>query len=280
MKDKALVVFQEMDVRRIWHKEEWWFSVVDIMAVLTKSSRPRKYWSDLKLKLKDNENFETSEKIGQLKLRSSDGKYYTTDCANVETLFRIIQSVPSPNANKLKLWLARVGYERIQEIENPELAQERAKKYYELKGYPKEWIEKRLRGIAIRQELTDEWQQRAVNEEKEYAILTNEISKATFGVPIKTHKQIKSLDPKFKNQNLRDHMTDLELIFSMLGEKLSTEATRSKNAQGFDENKEAAKAGGKVAGRARKDAEKSFGIKVVAKNNFLNLKKKKRIGKS
>ena len=192
---------------------------------------------------------------------------------------RIIQSIPSPKAEPFKRWLAQVGYERIQEIENPELAQDRAKEYYELKGYPKDWIDKRIRGIAIRQELTDEWKQRGIEEQREFAILTNEISQATFGVPIKAHKEIKGLDPKFKNQNLRDHMTDLELIFSMLGERLSTEATRKKDARGFTENLDAAKEGGTVAGRARKDAEKTFGINVVSPENSLDLTKKKKIGK-
>jgi len=266
-----LVVFQGKQIRRTWHKEEWYFSVVDIVALLTKSSRPRKYWSDLKLKLRNDEDFEVSEKIGQLKLKAPDGKLRETDCANVETLFRIIQSIPSPNANKLKLWLARVGNERIQEIENPELAQERAKEYYELKGYPKDWIEKRLRGIAIRQELTDEWKVRGVDGGKGYAILTNEISKATFGVPIKEHKQIKGLDPKFKNQNLRDHMTDLELIFSMLGEKVTTEVTKNNDSKGFVECKDAAKRGGRVAGKARVEAEKEIGRKVVSGDNYLEL---------
>jgi len=199
--DKALVVFQGKKIRREWYNNEWYFSVVDVIEVLIDSQRPRKYWSDLKVNLL-NEGFELSDKIGQLKLLSSDGKKYTTDCANTENIFRIIQSIPSPKAEPFKRWLAKVGYERIQEIENPELAQERAKEYYELKGYPKDWIDKRLRGIAIRQGLTDEWKQRGIEEKKDYAILTNEISKATFGVSIKNHKEIKGLDPKFKNQNL------------------------------------------------------------------------------
>ncbi len=269
--NKSLIVFQGKNIRRIWHNKQWYFSVIDIVQVLTESSRARKYWSDLKLKLKQEEDFEVSENIGQLKLKSSDGKYYATDCANVETLFRIIQSIPSPNANKFKLWLARVGYERTQEIENPELAQDRAKEYYELKGYPKEWIDKRIRGIAIRQELTEEWKNREIKTEKEFAILTNEISKATFGIPIQKHKQIKGLDPKFQNQNLRDHMNDLELIFSMLGEKVSTEITKNKDSQGFDECKDAAKQGGNVAGKARIDAEKRIGKPITTRENYKEL---------
>tara|TARA_Y100000310_G_scaffold343533_1_gene451670 strand:- start:60 stop:911 length:852 start_codon:yes stop_codon:yes gene_type:complete len=274
-KDNALIVFEGKDIRRIWHKDEWHYSVIDIIAILTNSQRPRKYWSDLKIKLKNDEDFEVSGKIGQLKLKSSDGKYYATDCANVETLFRIIQSVPSSNANKFKLWLARVGYERTQEIENPELAQNRAKEYYKMKGYPKDWIEKRVRGIAIRNELTDEWKERGVKEGKEFAILTNEISKATFGISVKEHKELKSLDPKFKNQNLRDHMNDLELIFSMLGERVSNEITRKEDAQGYEEVEDASKRGERVAGNARKETEKEIGQPVTSKDNYLTESEKK-----
>src|SRR3989338_5884301 len=276
-KDTALVVFQNTKIRRIWYKEEWYFSIVDVVEALTESPTPRQYWG----KVKDREfmQLELSPIWVQLKLPSSDGKSYETDCATTEALFRIVQSIPSKKAEPFKLWLAKVGYERIQEIENPELAQDRAKEYYELKGYPKDWIDKRLRGIAIRQELTEEWKKRGIEEQREYAILTNEISQATFGVPIKIHKEIKRLDPKFKNQNLRDHMTDLELIFSMFGERLTTEATRKKDAKDFAEGLEAAKEGGIVAGRARQDAEKTFGIKVVSPENYLDLTKKKRIGK-
>ena len=215
-----------------------------------------------------------SDNIGQLKLKSSDGKYYATDCANTETLFRIIQSIPSPNANKFKLWLARVGYERIQEIENPELAQNRAKEYYELKGYPKNWIDKRLRGIAIRQELTDEWKSREVKTEKEFAILTNEISKATFGRTVGEYKEFKQL--KKKNQNIRDHMNDLELIFTMLGEKSTNEITKEKNSKGFNECKESANEGGDIAGRARKDLEKNLGRSIISDDNFLPKQKNKK----
>ena len=277
-KHNALVVFEGKNIRRIWFNDQWYFSIIDIIAVLTDSSIPKRYWSDLKSKLLE-EGFEPYDKIVQLKMPAEDGKFRETDCANTEILLRIIQSIPSKKAEPFKRWLAQVGYERIQEIENPELAQDRAKEYYELKGYPKDWIDKRLRGIAIRQELTAEWKERDVKEGKEFAILTNEISQATFGVPIKEHKVIKGLDPRFKNQNLRDHMTDLELIFSMLGERLSTEATRKKDARGFTENLGAAKEGGEVAGRARKDAEKTFGIDVVSLENSLDLAKKKKIEK-
>jgi DNA-damage-inducible protein D len=276
--EKSLVVFEEKNIRKIWHNEEWWFSVVDIVEVLTESTNPRNYWNMLKSRELEN-GVELYTNCVQLKLPASDGKSYATDCTNTEGAFRIIQSIPSKKAEPLKLWLAKIGYQRVQEIENPELAQNRAKKYYELKDYPREWIDKRLRGIAIRQELTEEWKNRGVEENKDFAILTNEISKATFNVSVKQHKQIKNLDPKYQNQNLRDNMTDLELIFSMLSEKLSTEATRKDDSQGFQENKDSAKKGGAVAGRARKDAEQTFGIKVVSSKNHLDLKAKKKVKK-
>ncbi len=274
--ETKLSIFQGQHIRKIWYNEEWHFSIIDIVAVLTDSSIPKRYWSDLKAKLLE-EGFEPYEKIVQLKMPAEDGKLRETDSANTETILRLIQSIPSKKAEPFKRWLAKVGYERIQEIENPELAQDRAKEYYELKGYPKDWIDKRLRGIAIRQELTEEWKKRGIEEQREFAILTNEISQATFGVPIRIHKAIKKLDPKFKNQNLLDHMTDLELIFSMLGERLTTEATRKKDVGSFTEGLEAAKEGGAVAGRARIDAESTFGIKVVSPNNYLDSTKKKKI---
>ena len=275
--EKALVVFQDKKIRRIWHNEEWYFSVVDVVQALTDSTDAKDYWYRLKKREQESTGTELSTFCRQLKLPSSDGKLYTTDCANTEGLFRIIQSIPAPKAEPFKRWLAKVGYERIKEIENPELIQDRAKEYYELKGYPKEWIDKRLRGIAIRQELTEEWKKRGIGEERDFAILTNEISQATFGIPIKAHKKIKNLDPKFKNQNLRDHMTDLELIFSMLGERLTTEATRKRDAQSFPDSLDAAKEGGTVAGRARKDAEETLGIKVVSSENYFDLAKDKKL---
>jgi DNA-damage-inducible protein D len=269
-KEKSLVVFQNKKIRRIWHEEAWYFSVVDVIEALTDSSNSRNYWNMLKSRELEY-GVELYTICVQLKLKAPDGKMRLTDCANTKSLFRIIQSIPSKKAEPFKQWLAKVGYERIQEIENPELAQDRARKYYEQKGYPQAWIEKRLRNITIRQELTGEWKERGVQEGKEFAILTNEISKATFGVPIKEHKQIKGLEPKFKNQNLRDHMTELELIFSMLGEKVTTE-----DAQGFTENKDAAQKGGEVAGRAREDTEKVLGRHVVSEGNYLELQQEKR----
>ena len=210
--DNKLIIFENKRIRRVWYKGDWWFSVVDVVGVLTESVDGRKYWNKLIQRLRD-EGSEMVTNCHQLKLESSDGKMYLTDCANKEGLFRIIQSIPSKKAEPFKLWLAKVGSERIDEIENPELAQDRARMYYEKKGYSMSWIEKRLRGIAIRQDLTDEWKGRGIEDNKDFAILTNEISKATFGVEIKEHKKLKGLEPRFKNQNLRDHMTDLELIF-------------------------------------------------------------------
>ncbi|MEK6937522.1 MAG: Bro-N domain-containing protein, partial [Nanoarchaeota archaeon] len=218
----ALVVFEGKDIRRIWHNEQWYFSVVDVIEVLTDSPSPRQYWGVLKGRESQLLTF-----CLQLKLPAADGKYYETDCANTESLFRIIQSIPSKKAEPFKLWLARVGYERIQEIENPEIAQDRVKEYYELKGYPKDWIDKRLRGIAIRQELTDEWKNRGIQQEKDFAILTNEISKATWGKTISEYKQFKGLGKP--NQNLRDHMTDWELILTMVSEKATNDITISKD---------------------------------------------------
>lgn len=263
--DNKIIVFEDNKIRRLWHDNEWYFSIADIIGVLTGSTNVRDYWYRLKKREQESSGIELSTFCRQLKLQSSDGKYYSTDCANTESLFRIIQSIPSPKAEPFKRWLAKVGYERIQEIENPELAQERMKELYEQKGYSKDWIDKRLRGIAIRQELTDEWKDRGVDEKIEYAILTNEISKATFGKNVGEHKQFKGL----KRENLRDHMTDLELIFSMLGEKVTTEITQNEDAVGFMECKGAANRGGRVAGNARIDAEKEIGKPIVSKDNYL-----------
>ncbi|CAG0950910.1 hypothetical protein METP3_00206 [Methanosarcinales archaeon] len=219
---EALVVFEGTKIRRIWHDDQWFFSVVDLVAVLTDSANPNNYWKVLK-----HRDPQLVTICNQLKLLSSDGKYYNTDCVNTRNAFRLIQSIPSKKAEPFKQWLAKVGYERVQEIENPELAQERMKQLYEQKGYSQEWIEKRVRGIAIRQELTDEWKQRGIDKNLEYAILTNEISKATFGKTVEEYKNHKNLN----KENLRDHMNDLELIFTMLGEKVTTEITRSKNSE-------------------------------------------------
>lgn len=269
-------LFESKKIRSVWNeeKQKWYFSVIDVIEVLTESNRPRKYWSDLKKKLFAEGFEQLSEKIGQLKLESEDGKKYLTDVADAETLMRLIQSIPSPKAEPFKRWLARVGYERLEEIENPELAQHRMREIYKAKGYSDEWIEKRVRGIAVRDELTNEWKNRGVKEGKEYAILTAEISKATFGLTPSEYKSYKGLTKP--QENLRDHMTDLELIFTMLGEAATTEIARNKNAQGFSENKKAAKEGGSVAGKARKDLEKKSGKKVVTSKNFKALTEKQR----
>jgi DNA-damage-inducible protein D len=265
METTKIAVFKGREVRKTIHNNEWWFSITDIIEALTGNERSRKYWNDLKNKLIKEGYSEVSEKIGQLKLQAPDGKQRLTDCANTETLFRIIQTIPSPKAEPFKRWLAKVGYERVQEIEDPELGTKRTRALYKAKGYPDDWIEKRMRGIAIREELTDEWKERGVKEEPEYAILTAEISKATFGLTPSQYKRIKGL----KRENLRDHMNDLELIFNMLGEAATTEIAREKDARGFIENKIAANKGGQIAGKARKELESQTGKRVVSRKNYL-----------
>jgi len=251
----------------------WYFSVIDIIAILTDSSRPRKYWSDLKVKLISEGYIEVSEKIGQLKMQAPDGKLRETDAADSQTLLRIIQSIPSPKAEPFKRWLAEVGQQRLEEIENPELAMERMKTLYEAKGYPQDWIEKRMRGIAIRNELTDEWDQRGAQEGIEYAILTNEIAHATFGLNIQDHKALKSL----KSENLRDHMTDLELILTMLGEATSTALHRERDSQGLPDLKTDARDAGQIAGHTRKEIEEATGAPVVSPENYLDLSRRKQL---
>ena len=268
-----LINFETKKIRRVWHKEEWQFSVVDIVAVLTESPTPRQYWR----KIKDrefNEN-QTYPIWVQLKLKSEDGKKYNTDCVNRKGILRLIQSIPSKKAEPFKQWLAQVGEDRLLEIENPELAQQRVKEYYEVKGYSKGWIEKRLRGIAVREELTDEWKNRGIEHSSEFGILTNEISRSTFDKSIKEHKEFKGLTKQ--NQNLRDHMTDLELIFSMLGEASTTAITKTQDSQGFDENLNSAREGGKIANDALKSLEKKTQTKITSSINHLNLDKTKKI---
>ena len=265
-------IFQGKKIRKTIHEGELYFSVIDVVFVLTDSINPNDYWYRLKKREEESSKIQLSTFCRQLKLKSQDGKYYLTDCANKQEILRIIQSIPSKKAEPFKQWLAKVGSDRIDEIENPELAQNRAKNYYEKKGYSKDWIEKRIRRIAIRQDLTYEWKNRGVDENKEYAILTNEISKATFGIPIQDHKKIKNLNPLLKNENLRDNMTDLELIFSMLGEKVTTEITKQEDKFGFVGCLNAGKRGGRVAGKARIDAEKEIGNKIISNKNYLDLK--------
>ena len=265
--EDKLVVFQDKKIRRVWHDNEWYFSIMDIISVLTESDNPQTYWRVLKKRLKDEGN-ETVTNCNALKMPSADGKMRLTDVGTTKEIFRLIQSIPSKKAEPFKQWLAQVGYERIEEIEDPELGQNRIKEYYELKGYPKEWIDKRLRGIAIRQELTDEWKQREIQTKNEFAILTNEISKATFGKTIKEYKDFKQL----QKQNLRDHMTDWELILTMIGEKATTDITREEDAKGLKECKESANKGGSIAKRTREDLEENLKKKLVTKQNFLTKK--------
>jgi DNA-damage-inducible protein D len=268
--ENQIAVFQETAIRRTWHENQWWFSVIDIVGVLSESAIPKRYWSDLKRKLAQEAGSDQPyEKIVRLKLPAPDGKQRETDCANTETLFRIVQSIPSPRAEPFKRWLAQVGYERVKEIENPELASARVRELYQAKGYPQAWIEKRLRSIAVRGELTDEWKARGVAEGKEYAILTAEIAKATFGVTPGAHSRLKGLGKVKTGNALRDHMTDLELIFTMLGEASTTEIARRKDAQGLGQNRDAAKQGGSVAGNARKELEAKTGKPVVSRSNYL-----------
>ena len=264
-KDTKMAIFKGKQVRRIIHNNEWWFSIIDVIEVLTGTERSRKYWSDLKQKLVKEGYVEVSEKIGQLKLQSPDGKMRETDCANTEGIFRLIQSIPSPKAEPFKRWLAKVGYERIQEIENPELATQRTRVLYKLKGYSDDWIEKRMRGIAIREELTDEWKKRGAQERKDYEILTGEISKAAFGVTPGEYKKLKGL----KRENLRDHMDDFELIFTMLGERSTTEIHRTENSKGVKKLKNDAKEGGTIAGDARKALERKLKRPVTSGRNYL-----------
>lgn len=267
-------LFQEKTIRSEWIDSEnkWVFAVVDVIEILTDSVKPRDYWYRLKKRELSN-GIDLSTMCRQLKLKSSDGKTYQTECADAEGLLRIIQSIPSPKAEPFKRWLAKVGYERLAEIENPELASQRAKELYQQKGYPPDWIEKRMRSIAIREELTEEWKNRGIKQQIEYSILTAEISKATFGLTPNQYKEVKGL----KRENLRDHMTDLELIFSMLGEASTTEITRKADAKGFMKNKKAAQKGGKIAGDARKALEKETGNKVISQKNYLPEAKQKKL---
>jgi DNA-damage-inducible protein D len=262
-----VAVFEGKHIRKILHEEEWWFSVIDVIGVLTGTERPRKYWNDLKKKLSQEGYIEVSEKIGQFKMSAPDGKMRLTDCANTETLFRVIQSIPSPKVEPLKRWLARVGKERIDEIENPELSMERMKELYEKKGYPKEWIDKRMRGIAVRQDLTYEWKNRGARTNLEYAILTNEITQGTFDLNVEKYKEVKGLT----RENLRDHMNDIELILTMLGEATTAKLHRDRDTIGFDPLKKDAQDGGAVAGRTRKDIEERSRKPVVSAENFKRL---------
>lgn len=271
--ESQLALFKGKSIRQVFHDDEWFFSIVDAIAAITETDRPRQYWSDLKKHLTEKEGFsELYEEIVQLKMPASDGKMRETDVVNTETLFRVIQSVPSPKAEPFKKWLAKIAYERIQEYQNPEIAIKRALLIYKVKGYSDEWINARVQTIVSRKELTREWQQRGISEGLEYAILSDTISKGTFGLKTKDHKELKGL---VKNHNLRDHMTPLELALTMLGETTTAELARSSDAQGFRDNERAADKGGKIAGETRKNIEKQLGKKIVTSSNFLSTSSEK-----
>src|SRR3989338_1504617 len=273
-KSNSIILFNQKRIRRIWdeEKELWYFSVVDVVEILTDSPRPRKYWNALKTKLKQ-EGSELSQKMGQLKLESPDGKKYLTDVADTETILRLIQSIPSLKAEPFKIWLAKVGYERIEETEDPEIAFDRAMKTYLGKGYSKEWINQRLKSIEVRKELTDEWQEREMKEGLEYAILTDEITKAWADKSVKDYKKFKGL----KKENLRDNMTNLELVLNMLAEASTTEISKSKRPEGFKESKDIASKGGFVAKKARLEIEQQTGENVISPVNSKSFKGKKKL---
>ena len=278
--ERRIALFQRKEIRRVIHGNEWWFVITDVVTALTDSTNPSDYLK--KLRKRDEPLSEAFKGGGQLvpplglEFETPGGRQLL-QCWNTEGVFRLIQSIPSPKAEPFKRWLAKVGYERIQEIEDPELATKRTRAIYKAKGYSDDWIEKRMRSIAIRDELTDEWKKRGVKEQREYSILTAEISKATFGLTPSEYVALK----KLKRENLRDHMTDLELIFSMLGEAATTEIARNKDVQGFNPNQQAAREGGTVAGNARRELEQRSGRKVVTGENYLSLtqsaKKAKRV---
>jgi hypothetical protein len=267
--ENSIILFNQKEVRRYWDEdnEQWFFSIIDIVAILSDTSNPRRYWSDLKSKLK-KEGSEVYDNIVRLKMPASDGKNYNTDCFSTEDLLRTIQSIPSPKAEPFKIWLAKVGYERIEETEDPELAFDRAMQIYLKKGYSKEWINQRLKSIEVRKELTDEWQDRGVKKGLEYAILTDEITKAWADKSVKEYKKLKGL----KKQNLRDNMTNLELVLNMLAEASTTEISKNKKPNSFIENQTIAKQGGHVAGTARKEIESQTGKSIVSSENAVDLR--------
>lgn len=266
-----IAIFQGQNIRRVFVEDQWWFSVTDVITFLTDTPDSSDYWHKMKKREKNGSGVELSTVCRQLKLTSSDGKKYSTDCSNTEGMFRIIQSIPSPKAEPFKQWLARIGKERIDEIENPELGIDRVKNLYEKKGYEKTWVQKRIRGIAVRQQLTDEWAARGAQNPMDYAILTNDIMQGAFNLKVDEYKKVKGVE----KGNLRDHMTDLELIITMLGEATTAQISEQQDSKGMPKLRSDAKSGGAVAGRTRKDIEKQIGKKVVSKENFLPSKKDK-----
>lgn len=273
-KETAIKLFEQKQIRSIWNDEDekWYFSIIDVIEVLTGTDRPRKYWSDLKAKLR-KEGSELSDKIGQLKLAAEDGKMRLTDIADTEQVFRLMQSIPSPKVEPFKMWLAQVGRERIDEIEDPELGIERLMETYLRKGYSKEWVNQRLKSIEVRKELTDEWENRGVQKGQEFAILTDEITKAWSGYTTKQYEGLKDL----KKENLRDHMTNLELVLNMLAEATTTEISKEKKPKTFDDNKKIAKQGGTIAGNTRREIEEKIGKNVVTSQNAKQFDKNKKI---
>lgn len=270
--NKEMVLFENSKIRRQMYNGEWYYSIIDIISILTASNRPKKYWSDLKKKLEGEGFFQTSEKIGQLKMSASDGKKRPTDCANRETIFRIIQSVPSPNAEPFKLWFARLAEERIQEVIDPSLAIERARQTYLKKGYNEEWTNTRIKGIGARNTLTNEWKNRGADV-KDYAILTDEISKGTFGITTQQHKDLKGLD----KQNLRDNMSALELALMTLAEVTTTEIHKTNDSHGLSELKTDAHDGGEIASITRTNIEQKIGKPVVTSDNSKDFRSLKTI---
>ncbi len=272
-KESSIILFNQKEVRRHWDadKELWYFSIIDVVQILTDSTIPKRYWSDLKSRLK-KEGSEVYEKIVQLKFVASDGKKYATDCFSTEDVLRVIQSIPSPKAEPFKIWLAKVWYERIEEMEDPELAFDRAMQTYLKKGYSKEWINQRLKSIEVRKELTDEWKERGMKEGLEYAVLTDEITRAWSDKSVKQYKNFKRL----KKQNLRDNMTNLELVLNMLAEASTSEISKEQKPKGLGENKKVAKKGGNVAKQARKSLEKQTGKSVISDQNANDLANNKK----
>jgi len=264
----SIILFNQKQVRRTWDEEneQWYFSIIDVIAILSDSSIPKRYWSDLKKKLK-KEGSEVYEKIVQLKFKASDGKFYATDCFSTEDLLRVVQSIPSPKAEPFKLWLAKTGYERIEETEDPELSFDRAMKTYLQKGYSKEWINQRLKSIEVRKELTDEWKERGMKKDQDYAILTDEITRAWSDKSVRQYKKLKNL----KKENLRDNMTNLELVLNMLAEASTTEISKKQKPEGFDENVKVARKGGHAAKQARIEIEKQTGESIISSENAKTL---------